>query len=79
MLKRVSALTMALALGVVMAGCQPAEEGGGGGMEQREPGETMTSPAPGNGVTEPAPGTEGGGGGTMNKDKDDHAAPGNNP
>lgn len=66
MLKRVSALTVALALGVVMAGCGPAEEGGGGGMEQREPGETMVSPSPyggggggGYGMSTPSPGLGG--------------------
>lgn len=70
MLKRVVALTAALALGVVMAGCQPAEEdgidGGGGGMEQREPGtdmgEPMASPSPeggGGGMATPSPGMGG--------------------
>jgi hypothetical protein len=61
MLKRVSALTMALALGVAMAGCQPAEEGGGGGMQ--EPDENMASPSPwgggGGGMATPSPGMGG--------------------
>jgi len=51
MLKRVSALTVALALGGLMLGCQPADQGGGGGgtMEERQPGETLASPSPGTG------------------------------
>lgn len=51
MLKRVVALTVALAFGSLMAGCQPAEQGGGGGgtMEERQPSGTMASPSPGTG------------------------------
>lgn len=51
MLRRVSALIVALALGSLMLGCQPAEQGGGGGgtMEKRHPSGTMASPSPGTG------------------------------
>ena len=67
MLNRVFALTVAVALGSMMLGCRPAEEGGGGGgtMERREPSGTMASPTPRGTMASPTPHSGTGGGGGM--------------